>query len=338
MAVEPLPRDPVTVERIIDLGSGRLRARMVAMEGRLLETLAELSPPLCNYASTMVLAGGKRIRPLLVFLAAEQAVEPLGAEREEGLLRAAVAVELIHSATLIHDDLIDGATLRRGRPTVAAAAGERAAIATGDAVFSRAFSELAKNGDPEQLRTLSNASSALVAGEFLQREDAYAVWISEERYLTRCELKTAALFEAAARLGALAVEAGSGMARALGRFARRIGIAFQLLDDVLDIAGRLGETGKARGRDLLEGTVTLPLILARQLDPALATLDLRGLRDGEKVEEVCRRIAATGALEEVRSRALAEVRAAKAELPSQLAGPLRELLCLVADGVVARCS
>jgi len=337
VAVKQAPTDPLTVERIVDLGSGQLRARMVAMERRLQETLAELADPLGEYASMMVLAGGKRIRPLLVLLAGEQRTGPLGELQEEGLVRAAVAVELIHSATLIHDDLIDGATLRRGHPTVAARAGERAAIATGDAIFSRAFAELAKNGDPRQLQTLSEASSALVAGEFLQREDAYAVWIDERRYLARCELKTAALFEAACKLGALAVGAGEEVAKALGRFARRVGVAFQLLDDVLDIAGRLGETGKARGRDLLEGTVTLPLILARRIDPLLAAVDLRKLRDGEEVEELCQRIAATGALSVARSRALAEVGAAKAELPEELPSSLRRLLCLLADGVVQRC-
>ena len=123
-------------------------------------------------------------------------------------MRAAVAVELVHSATLVHDDLIDGAQLRRGRPTVAAVAGRGLAIATGDLLFSRAFAELARNDDAEQLRALSQASSALAAGELLQREDAYAPHVAVERYLRRCELKTAALFEAACRLGALTAAGG----------------------------------------------------------------------------------------------------------------------------------
>ncbi len=121
------------------------------------------------------MAGGKRLRPLLVVLAAESAGGPPGTdEGEERLVRAAVAVELVHSATLVHDDLIDGAQLRRGHPTVAAAAGRELAIATGDLLFSRAFAELARNEDVAQLRALSQASSALAAGELLQREDAYA--------------------------------------------------------------------------------------------------------------------------------------------------------------------
>ena len=130
-------------------------------------------------------------------------------------MRAAVAVELVHSATLVHDDLIDGAQLRRGHPTVAAVAGRQVAVATGDLLFSRAFAELARNDDAAQLRALSEASSALAEGELLQREDAYAAHVAVERYLRRCELKTAALFEAACRLGALTA------ARRLGRARRR---------------------------------------------------------------------------------------------------------------------
>src|SRR5204862_384669 len=196
-----------------------------------------------------VRAGGKRLRPLLVLVASGSAggprTTPLG---EQALVRAAVAVELVHSATLVHDDLIDGARLRRGRPTVAATGGRQAAVATGDLLFSLAFAQLAKNDDADQLRALSDASSALAAGELLQREDAYAMDVDIARYLRRCELKTAALFEAACRLGALvAAQGSSALAEGLGAFARGIGLAFQLLDDVLDVSGPVERTGKARG-------------------------------------------------------------------------------------------
>ena len=123
------------------------------------------------------------------------------------MLRAAVAVELIHSATLVHDDVLDGAALRRGRPTVVAAAGRALATATGDLLFSRAFAELARSGSPEAIRVLSDASSALAAGELMQRADAWDVGVARERYLERCDLKTARLFEAACRLGALGAPA-----------------------------------------------------------------------------------------------------------------------------------
>jgi geranylgeranyl pyrophosphate synthase len=270
-------------------------------------------------------------------LAAESAAGPVeGAEGEQSLVRAAVAVELVHSATLVHDDLIDGAGLRRGRPTVAAVAGREAAIATGDLLFSRAFAELARNRDPEQLRALSDASSALAAGELLQREDAYAADVAVERYLERCRLKTAALFEAACRLGALvAVDGTAELATALGQFAERIGLAFQLLDDVLDVSGPAERTGKARGTDLLDGTVTLPLILARQRDERIASLDLATLAGPMEAETLCEQIDATGALETARSLALSIVTEAKAMLPSS--PPHRYVLLeLVADAVVER--
>src|SRR4029077_6704950 len=233
-----------------------------------------------------IMAGGKRLRPLLVLLAAESAGgPPRTSAGDECLVRAAVAVELVHSATLVHDDLIDGAQLRRGHPTVATVAGREGAVATGDLLFSRAFAELARNHDADQLSALSDASSALAAGELLQREDAYASHVAVDRYLRRCELKTAPLFEAACRLGALtAIGASAALADALGAFARRIGLAFQMLDDVLDVSGPVERTGKPRATACLDGTVTLPFILARERERALASFDLTSLARPEQAE------------------------------------------------------
>jgi len=323
------------VDAIMRRGGEGLRERMLATE-LYLERVAVQSG--AAHANDTIIAGGKRLRPLLVVLAAESAGGPPGTpEGEERLIRAAVAVELVHSATLVHDDLIDGAQLRRGHPTVAAAAGREAAIVTGDLLFSRAFAELARNGDPAQLRALSDASSALAAGELLQREDAFACDVAMARYLRRCELKTAALFEAACRLGALTAVRGSAtLADALGRFARRIGLAFQMLDDVLDVSGPVERTGKSRGTDLLDGTVTLPFILARQREPELAGLDLSALDGPSQAEELCERIAATGALDIARQQALAVVAKAKAALPAILPDGRSGLLDLVADAVVER--
>jgi geranylgeranyl pyrophosphate synthase len=330
--------DVEAVEEIMRRGGPALRERMARTEVHLERVTAEAGTPLAAHATATIVAGGKRLRPLLVVLAAESAGGPgEEPEREQSLVRAAVAVELVHSATLVHDDLIDGAQLRRGRPTVASEAGRETAIATGDLLFSRAFAELARNRDPEQLRALSDASSALAAGELLQREDAYASDIAVERYLERCSLKTAALFEAACRLGALvAVEGTTTLAAALGEFARRIGLAFQLLDDVLDVSGPAQRTGKARGTDLLDGTVTLPLILARERDEHIASLDLATLAGPAQAEMLCERIAATGALDEARERALSIVAEAKAALAGPLSDGRYELLDLVADAVVER--
>jgi geranylgeranyl pyrophosphate synthase len=333
-----LAQDVDAVETILRRGGQDLRERMVRTELHLERVTAQAGAPLAAHANATVVAGGKRLRPLLVVLAAAAAGGPPDTvEGEERLIRAAVAVELVHSATLVHDDLIDGARLRRGRPTVAVAAGRRVAIATGDLLFSRAFAELARNKDTAQLRALSDASSALAAGELLQREDAYASHVALERYLRRCELKTAALFEAACRLGALTgVDGSDALAGALGAFARRIGLAFQLLDDVLDVSGPVERTGKSRGTDLLDGTVTLPFILARARDGELAAFELASLDGPEQAEALCERIAATGALEEARERALALVAEAKAALPAILPEGRSALLDLVADAVVER--
>jgi geranylgeranyl pyrophosphate synthase len=317
-----------SVAAVIEAGGAHVPELMERLEARLAELARSHGAVLAEHAGSTIAAGGKRLRPLLVFVAA-------GPEPRDpaAVLRAAVAVELVHSATLVHDDVLDAAPLRRGRPTVVATAGRAMATATGDLLFSRAFAELAGGGSAEAVRILSDASSALAQGELLQREDAWDATISRERYDRRCDLKTARLFEAACRLGAL----GSGNEDLLGRFGRSIGLAFQLLDDVLDVSGPAERTGKHRGTDLLDGTVTLPLILARERDPNLAALDLRGLRTPVQAERVCDAIAATGALEASRAEALEMVEAAKAALPA-LPEAQQGALELVADGVVDRYS
>jgi geranylgeranyl pyrophosphate synthase len=311
---------------LVEAGGAHVPGLMERLERRLEELAASHGDALAEHAGSTIRAGGKRLRPLLVFLAA--------GEPSAGVLRAAVAVELIHSATLVHDDVLDGAALRRGRPTVVATAGRAIATATGDLLFSRAFAELALNARADEVRVLSEASSALAEGELLQREDAWNVDVARERYLHRCDLKTARLFQAACRLGALE---GGGPADELGEFGRRIGLAFQLLDDVLDVSGPAERTGKHRGTDLLDGTVTLPLILARDHSPGLASLDLRAVRTPEQAEEVCDVIAATGVLERAKGEALEMVATAKAGLPA-LPEAQRAALELVADSVADRYS
>jgi len=243
-----------------------------------------------------------------------------------------VAVELLHMATLVHDDVLDRADLRRGRPTVVAEGGRAAATATGDLLFSRAFAELSSTGSAEAVRALSAASSALVRGELMQRADAWSDAVTPERYLERCELKTASLFEAACRLGAL-FSGDAAPAAALGRFGARIGLAFQILDDVLDVEGPTERTGKPRGADLLDGTITLPLILARGREPSLRAADLRAA----DAEVLCERIASTGALQDAREQALGYVAEAKEALDGvDLPESRRTPLDLVADAVVER--
>lgn len=314
------------VQAVIEAG-GVTAARLLA---RTEERMAELADShgvlLGHHAGDTLAAGGKRLRPLLVFLAAGAP-----APETDGLVSGAVAVELVHSATLVHDDVLDGSPLRRGRPTVVAAAGRRLATATGDLLFSRAFSELAGTGSLAAVRALSRASSGLAAGELMQRADAWTP-VAVDRYLERCRLKTAVLFRAACELGAIE---SHGPAAALGAFGERIGVAFQLLDDILDVSGPPERTGKPRGTDLLDGTVTLPLLLARERDHALAGTDLRTVQTPAQAADVCDQIADTGALTDAKRQALAMIADAKAALPG-LPDRQRQALELVADGVVER--
>jgi geranylgeranyl pyrophosphate synthase len=320
---------PPPVTAVMDAASAWLPARMAAVEERLAELSAGYGPRLGKEAEATLTAGGKRLRPLLVLMAA-------GDRAGERAVRAATAVELVHMATLVHDDVLDGAPVRRGRPTVVARSGRDRAVGVGDLLFSRAFAELAVDGGEGEVAELSSASVALALGELAQRHDAYDTAITEERYLERCSLKTARLFESACRVGRLA--SGAPGTEELAAFGREIGLAFQLLDDVLDVTGPPERTGKARGTDLLDGTVTLPLILARRLDPELESAELRGL-DQEGAEALCDRIAATAALERVRARAKEGITRAKLIVTSRdFTDEERELLGMIADGVVERYS
>jgi geranylgeranyl pyrophosphate synthase len=317
-----------TVDAVRAAGGEPVARLMERLERRMHELATGYGSALGAHAGSTIAAGGKRLRPLLVFLSAGVPTP----ERDE-LLSAGVAVELVHAATLVHDDVLDGSALRRGRPTVVASGGRLAATSTGDLLFSRAFAELARIGSAESVRVLSRASSELAAGELMQRADAWTP-VAAPRYFERCRLKTAVLFRAACELGAIA---SAGPAEELAQFGERIGLAFQLFDDVLDVTGPPEQTGKPRGADLLDGTVTLPLILARDRDPLLQGLDLRSIRTAAHASEVCTRIAGTDALELARGEALELVAASKRLLP-ELPGRQRAALELVADGVVERYS
>lgn len=314
---------PPPVTAVLDASSRWLPTRLGQVEQMLREQGAGYGEALAADAAMTLEAGGKRLRPLLVLLCA-------GEEGGEEAIRAATAIELIHMATLVHDDVLDAAPLRRGKPTVAATSGRERATATGDLLFSRAFALLADAGDLRSVELLSSASVALARGELAQRRDAYDISVSESRYLQRCRLKTATLFESACLLG--------HDDEALGDFGAAIGLAFQLLDDVLDVSGPPERTGKARGTDLLDGTVTLPLILAAERDPGIGSVDLRSL-DADAAVRLCDRIESSGALRQVRSRALEMVAEGKRRLGSAgFDAERRKLFDLVADGVVQRYS
>jgi geranylgeranyl pyrophosphate synthase len=218
---------------------------------------------------------------------------------------AGVAVELVHMATLVHDDLIDGAEFRRGRASAWSAYGPAAARATGDFLFARAFAELAATGDARAVSLLADAALCLARGEAMQRRQAHDPDTTVDAYLARCSLKTGKLFEAACLLGA--------GRHALGAFGLALGIAFQITDDILDCAGETVETGKIAGVDLREGTPTLPLILAAREDEVVRRALAGGPLEGALV-----RVAATGALDESRELALDYASKARACLNGEL--------------------
>ena len=243
---------------------------------------------------------------------------------------AATAIELVHMATLVHDDLIDRAPLRRGRATVWAGHGATIARACGDYLFARAFGELARTREPAAVRLLAAASLDLARGEALQDAQARRPETPVAEYLERCRLKTGRLFACACGLGGRLGGLAEADCATLERFGDALGIAFQLADDVLDCAGDPATTGKALGTDLLDGTVTLPLLLAAQRDDAVAAAIRSREVAARDVLGTLARVAATGAVDEARAAAEAEGARASAELALLAAagdtGPLRAIV------------
>ena len=272
------------------------------IERRLLDAVSRHPGTAATVGCEALAAGGKRLRPLLVFLAASP-------ERELPYVGGA-AVELVHMATLVHDDLIDRAGYRRGRTSAWARFGPDAARAAGDYLFARAFAELAATDDSRAVSTLASACLSLARGEALQRAQTHDPETSVDSYLERCALKTGKLFEAACLLGA-------GMTREdapeLADFGLALGIAFQIADDILDCTGETIDTGKIAGTDLREGTPTLPLLLAAREDEIVHDALAGGSLDGALV-----RVAATGALDRSRLVALEYAERARACLNGEM--------------------
>ena len=275
-----------------------------------LARVVELYPGLvAEVGRTALAAGGKRLRPALALLSSSPDEPPP--------LAAGVAVELVHMATLVHDDLIDGAAVRRGRTAAWREHGEEAAKAAGDYLFSRAFAVLAETGDSAAVLVLAEASLALARGEAMQRRQRHDPDTTVDDYLERCSLKTGKLFEAACTLGG-----------GIGEYGRLLGVAFQIEDDVLDCSGETIETGKIPGTDLRDGTPTLPLLLAAQHDDVV-----RDALAGGPIEGVLVRVAATGALDRSRELALHYASQARSCLDG---APRREELEALTWAVVER--
>jgi heptaprenyl diphosphate synthase len=255
---------------------------------------------------------------------------------EGAVLRAAVSVELLHMATLVHDDVLDGAELRRGKPTVFRQHGAEAAVAAGDYLLARSFAELAETRDAGAVELLSAVAVGLSEGERLQAADAFRADLTVDDYVHRCRLKTADLFAACGRLGARLTGLSDDTVAALGAFGDSLGLAFQIFDDILDLTGDEAETGKRIGTDLRDGTVTLPIVLALEARPDIGPRLERCRDDEAAVLEVIADVRESGAIESARRLAVDFVAEARARLDACKGGFEKELLDELAASLVDR--
>ena len=299
----------------------------------LLAGVAEGAPfELVEPALGSLTSGGKRLRPLLLVLSAR-----MGGPEREDLLGAATAIEVLHTATLIHDDIVDRAESRRGVPTTVAGYGREIAAATGDYLFAEAFSELARIRDPRLVRAFSEASVGLAAGE-LEQYRANGATVEVEAYLEHIRKKTAGLFQAACVAGGTLGGLSLVQIDALASYGQALGIAFQMSDDIMDLVGKPGLMGKGIGTDLVEGTVTLPVIFA--LKEGDAGTIRRVLVDPSPapglLEAGIEAVLATDAVARTEEWAQGEIDAALEDLGLLPDCPEREFLEAVASEVVGR--
>ncbi|ALC17073.1 geranylgeranyl pyrophosphate synthase [Desulfuromonas soudanensis] len=281
-------------------------------------------------------SGGKRVRPMLLLLCAR--LVGYGGENHIGL---ASVVEFIHTATLLHDDVVDSAVLRRGNASANAVWGNEASVLVGDFLFAKSFSIMVRNGDLKILQVLSDATTMMAEGEVLQLISTCDVDLDEERYITVVRTKTAVLIAAACQCGGILGRIGEEEQAALHEFGMELGIAFQFMDDALDYVAEESEFGKVRGHDLSEGKMTLPLIetlrrcSAEERSRVAEIIEQDELEEGD-VAEVVALIEAHNGIEYTRNRAQTLIDRAKGHLISFPDGPAKEALFAVADYVVRR--
>jgi len=281
--------------------------------------------PLIDQISRYIIgAGGKRIRPRLVLLFS-QAMGFEGPERYE----LAAIVEFIHTATLLHDDVVDESALRRGRATANAMFGNAASVLVGDYLYSRAFQMMVSVNRMRALEVLAEATNVIAEGEVLQLMNMHDPDLTVKDYLQVIRYKTAKLFEASARLGAVLAGADTALEESCATYGRSLGTAFQLVDDLLDYEGNSEELGKNVGDDLREGKPTLPLLLAMERASAPERSLMRhAIEHGElqKLPEILVIVRRTGALEATRDAARAEAEKAQSALLALPASAAREAL------------
>ena len=293
----------------------------------------ELIPDLARH---LIESGGKRLRPLLTLAAAKA-----GGYGGDGHIRLAAAVEFIHTATLLHDDVVDESTLRRGKVSANLVWGNKPSVLVGDYLFSRAFQLMVETGNLTVLGILSGASAVIAEGEVMQLGSASNLAVTEIHYMKVVSAKTAALFSAAAEGGAVLAAQDAGFVTAMRAYGENLGIAFQLVDDALDYSGRQALMGKSVGDDFREGKMTLPVILAvARADDAARTFWQRVIETGNQTEadlhHAITLVEQTGSIQETMRRARAYADTAKAALATLPDSEIHHALSDIADFCVER--
>jgi octaprenyl-diphosphate synthase len=321
-ATPPAAADPATLAGLLAPIAGEMRAVDATIRERLRSEVALIG----TIGDYIIGAGGKRLRPALLLMVARA----LGYRGNKDVRLAAV-IEFIHTATLLHDDVVDESDLRRGRPTSNAAFGNAASVLVGDFLYSRAFQMMVEAGSLRVMHILADATNRIAEGEVLQLLNIHDPTVDESRYLGVVERKTATLFEAATRIGAILADADGPTVDACARYGAAIGTAFQIIDDVLDYDGSAENIGKHVGDDLREGKPTLPVIHAlRAATPGQRAQVEKAIRDGSgDFAEIARIVHAHGSIDYARdcARAQSEIaaRAAQALPPSAFRDRLLEL-------------
>ncbi len=313
----------------------KLIAADLAAVDRILESQLQSDVFLINQLSDYIIGGGgKRLRPILALLSA-RASNYAGSKH----VNVAVIIELVHTATLLHDDVVDASHLRRGRETANLVWGNEASVLVGDFLYSRAFQMMVDIRNLRVLEVLADATNTIAEGEVMQLVNCHDPDISETRYLHTIRFKTAKLFEAAAELGAVVAEGGSEAEAAMAAYGRHLGTAFQLVDDALDYTASDQSLGKNIGDDLAEGKPTLPLLYAMwQGDQDQARCVREAIKRGgrERIDEILRAIESTGAITYTFDIANAESEKAQQALSAIPASPYREALLSLAQFAVNR--
>ena len=315
-----LPQNPISLDAI----RHEIAADMVAVDEVIRQRLASEVILINQISRYIIESGGKRLRPALVLLAGNHFCAA-----KTNLREIAAVIEFIHTATLLHDDVVDESSLRRGRNTANAEFGNAAAVLVGDFLYSRAFEMMVQVGSMPVMAVLAEATNVIAEGEVLQLLNIHDPDTDEEKYLKVVRFKTAKLFEAACRVGAILGDASKADEAALAEYGTRLGTAFQLIDDVLDYSGEIGETGKNVGDDLAEGKPTLPLIYAlKHGNESQRSAIRRAIENGgrNEMDTVVSAIRITGALDYARAQAHRESTAAATAIAHLQSSVYREAL------------